>query len=216
MSIISNSIMTWGDLSSNVVNSIKSICCNIDSFAEGVPERLKSGQSQAAVKTVGNDKSIHRANPQRIVYETFTYYANPSNLISIVATPTVIAEWNNFIASAGITVSHTDKVIQAKELGDLIGLFMRFMAYHVKPINSDRKIYDPVDEAQSTFRGCKYVTGEVTPDYSVTAISPSNIPVPDNDIIHKDNGTGIIDRNFTANRLLTHYDNPQAFRSYLS
>lgn len=212
MSIISNSIITWGDLSANIVNSIKSICCNVDSFASNVPARLRSGQGQVAVHT----ETHGRANPQRIVYETFTYYANPSNLISIVASSTITAEWNNFLASAGISISHTNKVIQAKEMGDLVGLFMRFMAYHVKPIYSNRKIYDGIDGAQSTFRGCKYITGAVTADYTVVPISPSNIPVPNNDTIYNDNGTGIIDRNFTVNRLFTHYDNPRAFRSYLS
>ena len=209
--------MTWGDLSANIVNSIKSICCNVDSFASNIPARLRSGQGQAAVHT----ETRGRANPQRIVYETFTYYANPSNLISIVASSTITAEWNNFLASAGISTSHTNKVIQAKELGDLVGLVMRFMAYHVKPIYSDGKIYeDPTNQTnpnlQSTFQGCKYITGAVTADYTVVPISPSNIPVPNNDTIHNNNGTGIIDRNFTVNRLFTHYDNPQAFRSYLS
>lgn len=207
MSIINNSIMTWSDLTATVVSSIASICCNVDSFASNVPARLRSGQGQVAVYTT----TTQRAKPQRVAYETWTYYANPSNLISTVASSTISAEWNNFCASAGINISHNGKVIQGKELGDLIGLYMQFMAGHVKPIYSNRKIYNTIDGGQSTFQGCKYVAGTIIPDYSLTSISPSNIPIPSNSDVNT-----IISHDFAANRLFTRHDDPKIFRSYLS
>ena len=109
MPISTNSVITWADLAAKCYNAIINTCCNIDSF-KGVPTRLQDGNGYLAVKsrTVGIAGSLST--------RTFTWYGNGSNLVTIVASSTVISEWNTFLSAAGINV-RSNKVIRAKELG---------------------------------------------------------------------------------------------------
>lgn len=167
MSINTNSIITWSDLATKCYNAIIDTCCNIDSF-KNVPTRLQTGNAYLAVKnlTVG----ISGSQSTR----TFTWYANGENLVAIVPSSTVRSEWTTFLTAAGIDV-HSNKIIQGKELGLVIGLYQQFLSYHLKPIYSRRQIYNTV-EAQSIFSGTRYITGTCTPKYTLSGIDPANIP----------------------------------------
>lgn len=208
MSIATNSIITYSDIAPIVLNSLKSVCCNIDSYSSNVPNRLRTGQGQVQVKDI-------TTLPPSIDYyggwiqQTFRFYANPSNLISIVTSSTVNSEWNTFLSTAGIN-SRSNKIIQTVDIGKIMGLFMQFMSYHVKPIYSRRQIYNTI-ESQALYQGCKYVTGTYTPTYTASSINPTSIPtINDSDI------TDVINKGFQANQLMTHCDNPNNHRCYLS
>ena len=43
MAIATDSRITWSELTTSVLNSIKSVCCNIDTFAANVPNNLRYG-----------------------------------------------------------------------------------------------------------------------------------------------------------------------------
>ena len=148
MSISTNSVITWADLATKCYNAIVNTCCNIDSY-KGVPTRLQNGNGYLAVKSLTVGISGSQST------QTFTWYGNGSNLVTIVTSSTVSSEWNNFLSAAGIN-ARSNKVIQAKELGLVIGLYQQFLSYHLKPIYSRRQIYNTV-EAQSTFSGTRYV-----------------------------------------------------------
>lgn len=208
MSIATGQIITWSDFTGSVLSSIKSVCCNIDNV-NNVPTRLRSGQGQVAIGWVTT--SVNAGGTA----QTFTYYANPAaNLISAVSTSTVESEWSTFLSAAGAN-ARSGKIIQALDLSKAMGLFMQFMSYHLKPVHSRRQIYNNLDGAQSVYSATKYVTGTVTPKYTLTAIEPSNIPtVSDNDI------STMICQNIINSGInwgvLAAGDDPKPYRCYLS
>lgn len=206
MAISTNSIITWADLTTKCYNAIINTCCNIDSF-KNVPTRLQNGNGYLAVRSITVGISGSKST------QTFTWYGNGSNLVTIVASSTVSSEWNNFLSAAGIN-AHSNKVIQAKELGLAIGLYQQFLSYHLKPIYSRRQIYNTV-EAQSTFSGTRYVTGTCTPKYTLTGIDPSSIPEVTNDEIRS-----MIRQNLfhdgTNYGMIDYENNPSVTRTTLS
>ena len=204
MSIATNSIVTYSDITTTVLNSLKAVCCNIDAYDSNVPARLRTGQGQVQVKSLTSTVSAGAsASTQR-------WYANPQNLITLVSSNVINSEWSTFLSDAGIN-SRSNKILQAVDLGKIMGLFMQFMSYHVKPIYSRRQIYDTIETNPGIYEGCKYVSGSYTPAYSASGINPSSIPaVNDSDI------QDIINKGFQANQLMTHCDNPVNHRCYLS
>ena len=206
MSIAQNSLITWSDLSAKCLSSIKSICCNIGSYASNVPSRLRSGQGAVTVASVTAGKVGGGSN----IGAPFTYYwdASPrSGLIGIVTAATVDSEWNSFLNAAGIKIdSRTNKLVSARDLAYTIGLFMEFMSYHVKPVYSRRQIYNTI-ESQSVYQGCKYISGSFTPAYTLTPIEPSgNAEIDDSAV------TTIIDRNLNAWWMMQKCNNPVPYR----
>lgn len=206
MSISAGNVITWSDFAATCYSAIVNACCNIDSF-KNVPIRLQSGQGQFAVKTrttgIPGSKST----------QTFTWYANPSNGIALVTSANVINEWNTFLTAAGIDV-RSNKIIQAKELGLVIGLYQQFMSYHLKPVYSRRQVYNTV-ESQTVFQGIRYITGTCTPKYTLTAIDPSDVPEVFNTDI-----TRIINESISHDGvswgMLDAENNPVIARCYLS
>lgn len=208
MSIATGSVITWSDLTTLMLNSLKSVCCNIDSFASNVPTRLRSGQGQVAVKSLTSSVSGGASA------KTNYWYANPSNLITTVTSATVDSEWTTFLSAAGIN-SRSTKIMQAKDLSLTVGLFQQFMSYHLKPVYSRRQIYNTLETNPGVFQGTKYITGTCTPKYTLTAIEPGNIPqVTDSDI------TNIINQSiYTPGSnwgMLDYTNNPNLHRCYLS
>ena len=124
MSIATNSLITWSDLSAKCLNSIKSICCNIGGYASNVPSKLRSGQGAVTVASVTAGKVGGGSN----IGAPFTYYWDASpryGLISTVTTATVDSEWSAFLTAAGIKVdSRTNKLVSARDLAYTVGLFM--------------------------------------------------------------------------------------------
>lgn len=203
MSIQSKQVVSWSDLSSMCYNTIINTCCNIDSY-KNVPLTLQETQGQTVVY----------AQPTGWPYSKGTvyhyYYANPENLIQLVQASKVLEEWNDFMGKAGIDTKSRD-IVKADQLGLAIGLYMEFMSLHLKPVYSRRKIYDTV-ESQSLFKGTKYVTGKIDPSYSI----PHNKTIGPDSI--QDNATveNIINKNITADKLLSSHENPVLNRNYLS
>lgn len=182
MAISSGNTITYTDLTNACLSAMKNVCCNIDTFASNVPTKLKSGQGQVTVKTMTTSVSAGG------VAQTYYWYANGSNLISVVSSSVVNSEWSTFLSEAGIN-ARSNKVCQAKEVGIIIGLFQQFLAHHVKRVYSRRQVYNTV-ESQSVFQGSRYLpdswVGKCTQKYDpnkVPAIEPSNIPdVTNNEI----------------------------------
>ena len=201
--LAANTVITWSDFATRCLNSIKSVCCNVDSYASNVPAKLKTGQGQVEVwhMDVGKSGSNTYGNIGGD-YHTTRWYANATNLISIVAHGTIEFEWNEFLTAAGID-TRSNKVINAKELELVVGLYMQFMSYHIKPIYSRRQVYTTV-EAQALFQGCQYIAGTIAPKYTLTG---SKAPKDENMISDEDIKT-IIGENFKAEELMTHCDNP--------
>lgn len=211
MSITTNSVITWTDLTTTVLNAIKGACCNIDSFAVNVPTRLRSGQGQVAVK------SITCSSGPAVASKTHTWYANPSNLISVVASSTVDSEWTAFLKAAGID-ARSNKTINVEDLGFAVGLFQQFMSYHLKPVYTRRQIYNTLETNPGVFQGTKYITGTATPKKVLTPVTPGEMPTLTNEdisgrygiiregIYHDNSNYGLFDREA----------NPAAYRCYLS
>lgn len=166
--INTDEIITWRSLVEVCFDAIIEVCCNIDSY-KGVPTRLQDGQGRFTVLT----KAINQTSSQST--RTATWTTTPTNLVSVVSSSTVSTEWVTFLTAAGIDV-HSDKVVQAKEACLLIGLYMQFMAYHLKPVCSSRQVYN-LAESQVPFSGTKYVSGTVAPAYTLPGINPSEYPV---------------------------------------
>lgn len=177
MAIVTDNIITWADLATTCYNAMVGACCNIDNI-NNVPTRLKPDSAYLAVKShsgIGISGSESKW--------TATWYGDGTNLISSVPASTVSSEWNTFLTAAGIDV-RSNKVIQAKEVGLVIGLYQQFLAFHLKPIYSTRQVYNTA-EAQSLFQSMRYVTGICTPKYTLTAIDPTSNPeVSDADIVN--------------------------------
>lgn len=208
MSIATGQTITWTDITSSLLSSLKSVCCNIDSFASGVPTRMRSGQGQVNVRYITTTVNAGGGA------QTFTYKANPVNLISTVSTNTVNSEWSTFLSSAGIN-ARSNKIVQAKDFGLAMGLIQQFMSYHLKPVCTRRQIYNTLETNPGIFYGTKYVTGTCTPKYTLTPVEPGNIPDTNNSDI-----TNIIDNcifNPGANwGMLDATNNPIPYRCYLS
>ena len=217
MSIATNSVITWADLTTTVLNSLKSACCNIDSFAVNIPTRLRSGQGQVAVKshtTVLTNTAGDQSGKNMV---THTWYANPSNLISVVASSTVNSEWTAFLKAAGID-ARSNKTISVEDLGLAVGLFQQFLSYHLKPVYTRRQIYDTIETNPGVFQGTKYITGTATPKKVLTPVAPGEVPTLTNEdisgrygilresIYHDNSNYGLFDREA----------NPVPYRCYLS
>ena len=215
MSIATGQIITWTDITTSLLSSLKSVCCNIDAYAAGVPIRMQSGQGQVNVKYVTTTVNAGGGA------QTFTYKANPVNLISIVTASTVNSEWSTFLSAAGIN-ARSSKIVQAKDFGLAMGLVQQFMSHHLKPVCTRRQIYNTLETNPGIFYGTKYITGSLTPKYTLTAIEPGNIPVVyDSDI------TNIVNNSIYNTTLdstpiwlnwgmLNANGNPVPYRSYLS
>lgn len=211
MAIAANSLITWADLTTTALNAIKSACCNIDSFAVNVPTRLRSGQGQVAVK------SISCSTGPAVAAKTHTWYANPSNLISVVPLSTVNSEWTTFLTAAGIN-TRSNKTLNAEELCFAVCLFQQFMSSHLKPVYTRRQIYDTLETNPGVFQGTKYVTGTVTPKKVLSAITPgvmteltnaditSTYGILRESIYHDRSNYGLFDKE----------NNPVVYRCYLS
>ena len=175
MSILTDNVITWADLVTICYNAITDTCCNIGNI-NNVPVRLRydpdtpdTDYSALNVKSISN---IGVSGSQS--KWTATWSAKGTNLISKVDAATVSSEWNTFLTAAGID-TRSNKVIQAKDMSLAIGLYQQFLAFHVKPVYSTRKVYNTA-EAQSLFQSMKYVTGVCTPKYTLTGINPDTNP----------------------------------------
>lgn len=177
MAINTNYIVTWTDLAKICYDAMISVCCNIDNV-NNVPFRLREGN--------GGRITVHSINGigirgSKAKWNT-AWYGEGANLISSVSALKVNSEWDAFLTAAGIN-SRSNKVLQAKEIGLLVGLYQQFLAFHLKPVYSIREVYKTV-EPQELFRGTRYVPGECIPKYTLTGIDPNNVPtISDTDIV---------------------------------
>lgn len=210
MAILTNNIITWKNFVDTCFNSMISACCNIDSYSSDVPSKMKAGQGRVEVRGVsrgGNNDWV-----------TVRWYADTANLISTVATSQVKTEWNGFLSAAEID-TRSNKVMSAKDLELATGLFMQFMSFHVKPIYSTRQIYNTV-ETQMPYASNKYVTGTVTPKYTLSGSSTPETQVTSNDDIIRDNDTsnpGIVKSGFNPDQLMKKFQtNNPISRFYLT
>lgn len=202
MAIITDSTITWENITTALLNALKAVCCNIDSFASNVPANLKSGTASNPsvwTKTTSQSSTNYGHNyGNQWASQTFTFYANnTTNLISVVTSSTVSSEWSTFLSSAGAN-ARSNKVIQAKDYGLAMGLVSQFMAGHLKRVYSTRQIL-----GGSLFQGTKYVTGTITPKYQISGLSPSSSETISNsditslvrqNIVHDGVNYGILDR----------------------
>lgn len=217
MAISTNSTITWSDLTATVLSSLKNTCCNIDSFATNVPTRMRSGQGQVAVKSHTTVLTNTAGDQGGKTMVTHKWYANPSNLISVVSTSTVESEWTAFLTAAGIN-SKSNKTLNAEELCLAVGLFQQFMSYHLKRVQTRRQVYNTLETNPGVFSGTKYVTGACTPKTTLSGVTPGNIPAITNDDIvgrygilrealyHDNSNYGVFDLE----------NNPVLYRCYLS
>lgn len=199
MPIITNNVITWNEMNATCLEAIVNMCCNIGtSFPSSIPQKMRAGTGREIVKSI-----------QTQAY-TYNFYANPtSGLISMVPRSTVDNEWNTFLRLAfsddpsDPTLSNyrANKTMTARELGLTIGLYMQFMSYHVKLVNTKRKIYNTIQQ-QSEFFGCKYVTGSITPKYTLN--TSENAPIPE---LSSSDVTNILSQNFTPSQLMYSYNN---------
>jgi hypothetical protein len=170
MAISAGSTITWADFATRCYNTFTGQCCNIGSYYSNVPNRLRSGSGTPAIYTISNIGIAESESKW-----SATWYANPGNLIQVVAVATVQSEWNAFLSAAGID-ARSNELIKAKEFAMAVGLYMQFLAYHVKPIYSRRQIYNTV-ESQSNFAGVQYLSDSilgaaVTPYYNLRTTNP--------------------------------------------
>lgn len=219
--IANGKTITWSDFTNSCIEALKNVCCNIGtSYASGVPSQIKNGAGKTHVHQIVTSVGAG-GSPV-----THNWYANPSNLITLVPVNTVNNEWTAFLSAAGIS-ARSNKIIQAKELGLALGLFQQYLAYHVKRVytrigayntnaitsGSAGTAYNCV--AYGAYQGNKYVSGTCTPKYKLTAIEPSNIPTVTNGEI-----TNLINQAiyWPGNNygMLNSTGNPSVFRSYLS
>lgn len=196
MAISTDNILTWQDFANTCLNAIKSVCCNVDNV-NTVPSYLRSGTATVRLSTT---TPITYKVPQEDTGDTRTTYyygwnAVPkSGLISAVAASTINSEWNTFLSAAGIN-SRSNQLISAKEFTLAVGLYMQFMSYHVQPVFFRGQIYGQNNQ----FKSNKYVTGTLTPTYTLSAVTESNASISDSDL------TNIVNRNFNASQLMRHH-----------
>lgn len=198
--IFLGNMITWSAFAQTCYDAILDTCCNIDTF-KGVPSNLQSTQGTANVYTI-SDIGISRSKSKK----SATWTATPHDLISLVTSTTVENEWHTFLTQAGVDV-RSNKVIQAQEIGLLIGLYMQFMAFHLKPIYSRRQIFNA---STVLFQGTQYKSGDIFPNYTLTPVELNNIPDVTNvdiqDIVRKNLGDGESD--WTKYILFSAYNNP--------
>lgn len=178
MAISRGNLITWVELTDRLLATLKTVCCNIGSYKSDVPSRLRVGTPvSTAVKSI-TTTATGWGSPQ-----TFTFYANNggnNNLIPIVDVNTIQSEWDTFLSAAHIN-ARSNKVINFKDFGLVTGLISQFMAFHLKPINSKRQIFNTV-EAQSEYNGTKYLDNNAIgsaciPKYDSSPVDPTDIPV---------------------------------------
>ena len=211
MSLTAGQVITYSDMSATCLQNIKNVCCNIDSY-KNVPAILQNGAGQTHVHTTTT------GIPDSQSTQNFYYYANPVNKIPIVSTSTVNSEWTTFLSSAGIN-SRSNKVVQANDCVKIVGLYMQFMAHHLKHVHCRLQA-----TGSGTFTGTKYLpdswVGACSKKYSATAIDPSNIPVvSDTDIARAVNNCFCNwDENYNWKNagILNTTGNPVPNRNYLS
>lgn len=196
MAVSTNNLLTWSDFSSICLDSIKSVCCNIDQFAADVPSRLRSGAGTTWVKSVTTSASGGNAGWGGAPY-TYNWSIQPGNLITLVSSSTVNSEWTTFLNAAGIT-NRTNKLITAYDFTCAVGLYMQFMSFHIKPIYSRRQGYNTIEQ-QAVYQGCKYVSGALTPKYTL----PEPHSASENSEIET-----IVNQNINPYELFRRYDNP--------
>lgn len=228
MSLLKNNLISWAsktnvtvdDFIDTCLNAMIGVCCNVGAYSSDVPAKLRSGQGRVEVKrySVGGDKDWREA----------VWYADTANLISIVSRDTVVDEWKAYMVNAGImkydadnnfVANRTDKILSQKDLQLAIGLFMRFMSYHVKPVYSARQVYNTA-ETQVVFKGNKYVTGTITvPD--AEKIYGNSVPeqqlILDSDLVDNNAPGKILNYGFNPDQLMKKYtSNNPVSRCYLS
>lgn len=209
MSISSNSIITYDDFIAKALSEMKAVCCNIDSFKSDVPEKIRSTYTSTVTRSVtapGNNGTAGDANGATAITHTWTITGY--NKVSVVPLSDIsnsngTGEWDVFLAAAGIN-TRTDpnlgrKIIQAHDLGLIMGLLEQFLSYHLKPIYSRREAYGE----GTVYQGTKYVKGTVTPKYTINGIDPSDIPEVTNSNI-----TDMINKGFTTSELIKRNSNP--------
>jgi hypothetical protein len=185
MTISRGNLITWSDLTDRLLVTLKSVCCNIDSYKSDVPSRLRVGTpASTAVRYITTTNVTGSGSVQ-----TFTFYANnggSNNLIPIADTNVIRTEWENFLSAAHID-TRSNKVINFKDFGLVTGLISQFMAFHLKPINSKRQIFNTI-ETQSEYNGTKYlddtaIGATCIPKYDSSPVDPTDIPVVTDDDI---------------------------------
>jgi len=172
MTIGIGQIITWADLSATCLNSMKSVCCNIDEY-KSVPAILKTGTAKQLVYTW--EGSIPSSESKRYYY----FYATPGdNTIPLITSDTVNNEWTAFLQTAGIDI-RSHKLVQSTDFGKAMGLYMQFMAHHLKHVYCKLQI---LRNGDSTFSGTKYLSdaqvGTLTPKYILNGVEPGYTPKP--------------------------------------
>ena len=211
MSIATGQTITWTDITTSLLSSLKSVCCNIDSYASNVPTRMRSNTTTVVKSITTSVNAGGRA-------QTHSYRAFVTNNITTVTTAKVNSEWSTFLSAANIN-TRSNKIIQAKDFGLAMGLVQQFMSYHLKPVCTRRQIYNTLETNPGIFYGTKYVEGTCTPKYTLTPIEPSNIPDVNNSDIENVIKNSIVNYNSSGTYLnggmLSATDNPIPYRSYL-
>ena len=135
--ISSGSIITYGDLVSNVLNAIYSKCQNIDSFASSVPDYLKNGYS----KTV--------TGPTVAGAVTNATMTVNDSVLSVVSRATVQSDFNSFLASRGIS-NKSETVMSLRGILN----FMANAAAFIKARVVNVAVSDEANSAVCVFRNC--------------------------------------------------------------
>ena len=107
--VANQNLMTWAAFTQAGYEALVNACCNIGTYKEGIPAKLKSGYTGGNVCGytgigIAHSKSTFSVN----------WAASPSNLIPLVASGTVSTEWNTFLTDAKIDI-RSNKIIQAQE-----------------------------------------------------------------------------------------------------
>lgn len=195
MSISANQVMTWSDFATTCFNSMKSVCCNIDSYSSSVPSLIRSTSSTTV-------RSINCTRADGSVAQTVSWTASMSNPVTTVSSSTVQSEWNTYLSNAGIN-TRSNKVIQLVDMCRAFALYKNFMAYHLKPIYSRRTVYNTSSYGtQAVFQGVQYKTGSLTPAFTLTPIEQSSIPEMTNT-----NFTTALNNNIDSVNLMRRYQN---------
>lgn len=219
MSIAMNQIITWSDFTDLVINSIKSVCSNIDNV-NNVPSYLRSGTGNVNVRNIST--SVGGGGQA----QTFRYYAVPvaGTLIKTVTSSTITSEWTSFLNSAGIN-ARSNKIISAYDFTMATALCQQFMSYHLKPVYYRGCIYG----ANQGWTGTKYLTdtdlgaacspksSNWSAPWNSSGIPATNVPDINNGNINGRYGIirESIFHDYVNYGIITNENNPVVYRCYL-
>ena len=105
MAVAVGQIIVYQDLVDLVINTILSVCQNVDSWDSSVPSQLRGNYSRTITGTVYTDVSWDGSGsqPQSQAVTTRATITTSDSALQLVSSNTIRSQFNSFMASRGIS-----------------------------------------------------------------------------------------------------------------